>query len=334
VVACSGGVAFAGGVRFTRGIAVAFMRGIAFAFTRGIAFVFTRLFARAFAVAHAGAPLAGRSVEAAHLGADQRRFFLAAVGDVVRAAARWAAAEREFERLLLDAEPALADEAFLAPDGAAFAAIGVIFAAAAGQLAGGAHGEAVQAAFRLPVAVARGAIGRVRVLAVRAARLLPPRPGVGRVAPRGRIARRLRRAEQFPRLGQMLAEGVLHDVEPQQALLAAGPRRVGLRRQRLDPLPLGVGRGVLEALVEPDEVPGKPVQRRHQPPLSGRCHDPVRSISPRERSFQGAVRETFLKPPPRHPARSHCCARHDVRGHCRRWLWPISGHGTTATHAR
>jgi hypothetical protein len=138
-------------------------------------------------------------VEAAHLGADEVRFFLAAVGDVVRATARGAAAEREFERLLLDPEPALADEALLPPDGATRAAVGVIFAAAARQSAGGAHREAMQTTFGLPVAFAGGAIGRVRVLAIGAARLLPSGPGVGRVAPRGRIARRLGCAEQFSR---------------------------------------------------------------------------------------------------------------------------------------
>jgi hypothetical protein len=74
-------------VAFTRGIAVAFTRGIAVAFTRGIGFAFTHLFARAFAVAQAGTPLADRSVEAAHLSADKLCLLRAAVDDVMRAAA-------------------------------------------------------------------------------------------------------------------------------------------------------------------------------------------------------------------------------------------------------
>jgi len=83
-------------------------------------------------------------------------------------------------------------------------------------------GLAIEPALGLPVALAGGAVFVMGALASMAARLAPSCPGVWPIAPGRAVARRLRIAEQLLRRRPALAARVLHDVEPDQPLPAAG----------------------------------------------------------------------------------------------------------------
>jgi len=128
------------------------------------------------------------------------------------------------------------------------------------QAHGTASGELVERDLGLPVAViAGGDVVGAGGLAVVAARLAALGPTCRPLAPRGEVAAGGVVAEQFLRRRAVLAEGVVGDLEPVVAGLAArGPLVV--RRDGPGPGLAGVGHGVGEAAVEADQGRWEPAQ--------------------------------------------------------------------------
>src|SRR5208283_1011111 len=212
------------------------------------------------AVAQPRAALPGEVAQMACVVAQQIALDVAARVEVVRAGTRWAGVgpELEVEEARWGWLRAVAG-ALLAHGRQQDRTRVAIFAPLGEQPDGAAPGEGVQAAFGGRVAVAGGGVEAAGVRAGRADRPRPAGPAMRLVAPGAHVARRDGGAKQQAGRRAMLAERVLHDLQPEFPVAAARRGR-RLRRQRPDAGGARVRAGGDEAPVEPDETGGQPAE--------------------------------------------------------------------------
>ncbi|HKM63355.1 MAG TPA: hypothetical protein VJY39_12790 [Acidisphaera sp.] len=136
-----------------------------------------------------------------------------------------------------------------------------VLAALGEQAHGAAAGELVERDLGLPVAlVAGGDVMGAGGLAVMAAGLAAVGPAVGCVAPRGEVSAPRVGAEQLLRRRAVLAKGVVGDLQPVVARLAAAARCLVVRRRLRGARRARVRTRGHEALVEADQSGREPAQ--------------------------------------------------------------------------